>query len=207
MDILYYSNYCKHSKTVLDFLVKRDLVKQLNCLCVDRRTTNPQTGQMQLILENGNTVTMPPNIHSVPSLLLVKENYRCIMGHIQIIGHFKGTVSENEDMAFQGEGEPLGFSLGGVSGGIQSEKFTSYGASSDDLSAKGTGGNRPLYHYVPANGATSMIETPPETYKSTKLSGDITVDSLEQQRNTDMQHTMQTTNQTPFLPSSMQSTI
>ena len=205
MDILYYSNYCKHSKTVLDFLVKRDLVKQLNCLCVDRRKTNPQTGQMQLVLENGNTVTMPPNVHSVPSLLLVKQNYRCVMGHAQIMAHFKGKVAETQDMAFQGEGEPLGFSLGG--GDIQSEKFTSYGASADDLSAKGIGGNRPLYHYVPADGVTHTIETPPETYKSNKLSGDITVDSLEQQRNTDMQQAMQGTNQTPFLPPSMQSSL
>jgi hypothetical protein len=64
-----------------------------------------------------------------------------------------------------------------------------------------------LYHYVPADGVTHTIETPPETYKSNKLSGDITVDSLEQQRNTDMQQTMQGTNQTPFLPSSMQSSL
>lgn len=200
MDILYYSNYCKHSKGVLEFLVKNDLTKSLNCICVDRRKMNPQTGQMNIILENGNAILLPPNVHSVPSLLLIKENYRCIMGS-NILNHYKNIVETNKDMATQGNGEPLGFSLGGRD--IQSEKFTSYSASTEDLSAKGSGGNRPLYHYVPADGVTTTIHTPPETYKPDKLNGDITVDSLEQQRSQEMTQNMQNINQTPFLPTSI----
>ena len=197
MNILYYSNYCKHSKPILDFLAKHDLAKTLNCICVDRRKINPQTGQVNIVLENGNTILLPPNVHSVPALLLVKDNYRCILGK-QIIEHYRPQVNEASDMATQGNGEPLGFSLGARD--IQSEAFTFYNATPDDLSAKGQGGNRPLYHYVPADGNIPNIETPPETYKPNKISQDITVDSLQQQRSNEINHNMQQINQTPFLP-------
>ena len=196
MDILYYSNYCKHSKEILDFLIKNDLTKQLNCLCVDKRKVDPVSGQVHIVLENGSTVLLPPNIHSVPTLMLVKDNYRVIMGS-EIKSKFQGQVQDNNDFATQGNGEPMSFSLGTKD--VMSESFTMFNASVEDLSAKGNGGGRNLYNYVSANGSTATIPTPPETYKSEKLSSDITVDSIQQQRNQDMGGQM--TQQSPFLPS------
>ena len=196
MDILYYSNYCKHSKEILDFLIKNDLTKQLNCLCVDKRKVDPVSGQVHIVLENGSTVLLPPNIHSVPTLMLVKDNYRVIMGSA-IKSQFQGQVQENNDFATQGNGEPMSFSLG--SKDVMSESFTMFNATVEELSAKGSGGGRNLYNYVSATGNTATIPTPPETYKSEKLSSDITVDSIQQQRNQDMGGQM--TQQSPFLPS------
>jgi hypothetical protein len=197
MDLLYYSNYCKHSKKVLDFLVKNDMIKSLHSICVDRRKIDQQTGQVHVILENGNSVLLPPNVHSVPCLLLIKENYRCISGE-DIIQNFKGSVQDNNLVATNGNGEPLGFSLG--SKDIQSEAFTFFSASPEDLSAKGTSGCRPTYHYVPANGNTPSIETPPDNYRPNKISEDVTVDKIQNERNTDINSTMQQFNQTPFMP-------
>jgi hypothetical protein len=185
MNILYYSNYCKHSKQVLDFLVKNDIVKSLNCINVDRRKVDRHTGQMNIILEDGNTIILPPNIHSVPSLLLIKENYRCITGN-SIIEFYRPQTNDANNLATQGNGEPMGFSLGSTKD-IQSESFTFYNATPEDLSAKGSGGNRPLYHYVPADGSGFTIQTPPETYKPDKISQDITIDSLQSKRNEDVQ--------------------
>ena len=196
MDILYYSNYCKHSKEILDFLIKNDLTKQLNCLCVDKRKVDPVSGQVHIVLENGSTVLLPPNIHSVPTLMLVKDNYRVIMGSA-IKSQFQGQVQENNDFATQGNGEPMSFSLG--SKDVMSESFTMFNATVEELSAKGSGTGRNLYNYVSATGNTATIPTPPETYKSEKLSSDITVDSIQQQRNQDMGGQM--TQQSPFLPS------
>ena len=79
-DILYYSNHCKHSEKILNYLVKNDIVKYLNCICVDKRQINQSNGNVNIILENGNSVMLPPNVHSVPSLLILKENYRVVMG-------------------------------------------------------------------------------------------------------------------------------
>jgi hypothetical protein len=196
MDILYYSNYCKHSKEILDFLIKNDLTKQLNCLCVDKRKVDPVSGQVHIVLENGSTVLLPPNIHSVPTLMLVKDNYRVIMGSA-IKSQFQGQVQENNDFATQGNGEPMSFSLG--SKDVMSESFTMFNATVEELSAKGSGTGRNLYNYVSATGNIATIPTPPETYKSEKLSSDITVDSIQQQRNQDMGGQM--TQQSPFLPS------
>ena len=198
MDILYYSNYCKHSKKVLTFLVKHDIVKSLHCLCVDKRQVNPHNGQVQIMMENGTSVLLPPNIHAVPALMLLKQNYQVLLGNSNITDNFKSLISESNDIATQGNGEPMSFSLG--SRDVVSEGFTMYGATPEELSAKGFGKFRNMHHYVSADGHTFSIQTPPETYKPNKISQDITVDSLEQLRTDDIFKTRQVTNQTPFLP-------
>ena len=151
-----------------------------------------------MVLENGSTVLMPPNIHSVPSMMLLKENYRVIMGN-EIKSHYQSQVNDANDYATQGNGEPMSFSLGAKD--VMSESYTSFSASVEELSAKGTGGYRNMHNYVSASGHIPTIQTPPETYKSEKLSSDITVDSIQQQRNTDMGQQMG--QQMPFLPPSI----
>jgi hypothetical protein len=197
MDILYYSNYCKHSKEILQYLVKNDVVKSLNCLCVDKRKVDPTTGQIFIVLENGTSVVMPPNIHSVPSLMLVRENYRVIMGN-SIKGYFQPTVMNSQEIATQGNGEPMSFALGTKD--VISEMYTMYNATPEDLSAKGSSKMRNMHHYVSAEGNVPIIPTPPDTYKPNKLSQDVTIETLQQQRNNDMNQTSNQYNQTPFLP-------
>jgi hypothetical protein len=87
--------------------------------------------------------------------------------------------------ATRGNGEPVGFSINGGMQDIQSEKYTFFQASSDDLSAKGMGGLRPLYNYVSATDDSSQytIHTPPDDYRPNKVAGDVTLDQLQQQRN------------------------
>lgn len=194
-DILYYSNYCKHSKQVIGHLAKNNITKELNCICVDKRKIDQTNGNTYVVLENGNSVLLPPNIHSVPSLLIVKNNYSVIMGN-SILSHYKVQMAEANDMAVQGNGEPTSFSLGTKD--VMSEAFTMYDASAEDLSAKGQGGNRSLGHYVSASGEAPKIQTPPDDYKSEKLSGDMTVENLSQKRNDDIQ---QAQGQPSFVPS------
>ena len=86
MDTLYYSNFCKHSQRVLQFLVKGNLTGKINFLCIDNRERGDDS-QMYIILEDGKRVIMPPNVQSVPSLLLVRQGYRVILGD-DIIAHY-----------------------------------------------------------------------------------------------------------------------
>lgn len=195
-DILYYSNNCKYCEKILNYLVKNDIIKHLNCICVDKRQINQLNGNVNIILENGNSVMLPPNVHSVPSLLILKENYRVVMGE-DILKIFNLQVQENNDIATQGNGEPISYTLG--SKDVSSEVFSSFNASPEDLSAKGQGGNRPLYNYVSASGSNPTIQTPPDTYKPDKLSSDVTVESLNQSRNEQMKD-LSTPNL--FIPSS-----
>jgi hypothetical protein len=183
MDILYYSNYCKHSQKLIQTLTKGNLADKISCICIDKRSKDPKTNQHYIHLENGGKVIMPPNIHSVPALLLVKDRYRVIMGD-EIMQYFHPQLKSANEKATNFNGEPMGYPLGSLTlnSNIMSEKYTSYSLTPDELSAKGRGGSRPIYNYVSANDDIKFINTPADTYKPDKISNGITVDNLQQKR-------------------------
>jgi hypothetical protein len=198
MDILYYSNYCKHSQKIVQYLVKGNLANQLNFLCIDKRTRDPNSNQLYILLENGQKVIMPPNVQSVPALLLVKHSYRVILGD-DIITHFQSAIQNAQQSAGHYSVEPTGVSLMSSNQGMNiiSEPYTFYSLTSDELSAKGVGGRRQMYNYVSANQNTLTINTPAETYQADKISGDITIDTLQQKRQSEIQ---QSVGPSPFVP-------
>jgi hypothetical protein len=197
MDILYYSNYCTHSQKVLQTLVKGNLSDKVSFICIDKRQIDKQTNQTYIILENGGKVVLPPNIHSVPALLLIKDNYRIIHGD-EIIKLFHNDIKQQANIATNYNGEPVSFQLGSSSGGtnITSEQYTMYDMSPDELSAKGSGGNRQMYNYVSVSDSMNLIKTPDDTYKPDKVSNGVTIDSLQQKRMDDINQIMP--NKQPF---------
>ena len=182
MDILYYSNYCKHSQIVIQTLVKANMSDKISFICIDKRSQDQKNGQMYIHLENGSKVIFPPNVHSVPTLLLIKDKYRAILGD-EILQHFHNDMKKMSTQA-QPTGDPAGFHISSFSGGnnISSERFTNYSLTPDDLSAKSTSTNRPLYNYVSVKDDTLFINTPPDDYKPDKVSTNVTVDTLQQKR-------------------------
>ena len=186
MDTLYYSNYCKHSQRVLHFIVKGNLTEKLNFLCIDKREKDVNNNQTYIVLENGKKVIMPPNIQSVPALLLVKHGYRVLLGD-DIIQHFQSAANlETKKKMMNQQIEPIGTSLGSNYMNVSSEQYTFYNLTPDELSAKGNGGRRQLYNYVSANEEIISIQTPPDTYHADKIDKEITVDKLQQQRMDDI---------------------
>ena len=184
MDILYYSNYCSHSQKIVQFVAKNNLASKLNCICIDKRTREPQSNQTYILLESGKKVIMPPNVHSVPALLLVKQNYKVIFGD-DILACFGSTVKEQNDIATNSQGEPMGYHIKSSNSGmnIMSEKYTSYNLTVEELATKGTGKNRQLYDYVSADQDNNVIYTPNDVYKPDKLSNNVTIENLTQKRN------------------------
>lgn len=192
MDILYYSNYCKHSQSVLQFLVKGNMSDKLNFICIDKRVKDQQNNQTYIVLENGKRVSMPPNVHSVPALLQVKKNYNVILGE-DIIKYLQPHVQEQTNIVNNmNGGEPAGFQLLSSNNGmnIVSEQYTFYGMTPDELSAKGKGGMRQMYNYMPAthDAKHNNIPTPPDTYRPDKVASNITIDVLEQKRQKDVNY-------------------
>lgn len=183
-DILYYSNYCKHSQSIIQYFAKNNLTDKVSFICVDKRIVDSKTGYTHIILENGKKVLLPPNIHHVPSLLLTKQNYKVVLGD-NIIGYFKPKVVEQNEIATDYQGEPSGFYIGGGTN-IVSEQYTFYNMSPEELSAKGKGGMRQLHNYVKANHEPVFINTPPDKYQPDKLSNQLTLETLQQQRNNDI---------------------
>jgi hypothetical protein len=187
MDNFYYSNYCKHSKNILDFLSKSGQVDKINCICIDKRKLNTQTNQVFIHLDDGKQVLMPPNLSSVPALLLVNKGYCLVLGN-DIIKHYEPDVKKQLESATFGDGEPSSYSIKSSSGGsnIVSEQFTFYDMSPEELSSKGTGGQRQLHDYVTVGNSDAIIQTPPDSYKPDKVSNEVTIDTLQQQRNADV---------------------
>ena len=183
MDILYYSNYCKHSQKIIQTLVKANMSDKISFICIDKRTRDNKTNQTFITLENGSKVVLPPNIQSVPSLLLIKHGYKVIIGD-DIIKHYHDTFKSVNSKQALPAGEPSAFYLGKPTGGsnIVSEQYTMYNLTPDELSAKGVGGKRQLYNYVSVNDSIQFINTPEETYQADKIATDVTIDKLQQSR-------------------------
>jgi len=193
MDIFYYSNYCKHSKKIVEYISKNGFIDKLNCICIDKRSRDTQSGQIFIQLENGKKIMMPPNVHSVPALLMTKKNYNAIFGE-DILKYLEPAVAEKTPNAIQQNGEPIGITLGQSSAGVNivSEQYTFYNLSPDELSAKGRGGRRQMYNYVSAEHENPHnIPTPPDTYKPDKLGESVSIDSLQQKRNAELPQTPQ----------------
>ena len=194
MDILYYSNYCKHCQKLLQYLSKTNMTSKINFICIDSRKKDPMNGQTLITLENGKKVALPPNISSVPSLLLINQNYKVLLGD-DIFNHYAPTVQTESVYATRGNGEPQAFQLkpsGLSNANVISEQFTFYNMSPEELSAKGNGGMRQLHNYVDANhNKLTMINTPEDTYRPDKLSNNVTIDSLQQKRMSEIGETAQ----------------
>ena len=183
MDILYYSNYCTHSQKVLQTLVKGNMSDKISFICIDKRVQDQKSNQIYIILENGGKVILPPNIQSVPALLLINENYRVLYGS-EIVQRFHKDIKQKANIATNFNGEPMSYQLSKGNGGtnITSEQYTMYDMSPEELSAKGSGGNRQLFNYVSYDNNLQLIQTPDDTYKPDKVSNSVTVDSLQQRR-------------------------
>jgi len=181
--IFYYSNYCKFSKEVIQFLTKNGLMEKMNCICIDKRYKDPKTGTTNILMENGKTVVLPIHITNVPSLLQIKNNFTVIVGE-DIMRHFQPKVNTQTEIATGYQNEPSNYSFNDTHS-VVSEKYTYYNMTSDELSAKGKGKNRQMHNYLDANHNPSFINAPPETYKKEKMSEQITIDFLQKKRDED----------------------
>jgi len=182
MDILYYSNYCPHSQKIIKFISSSGLIEKVNCINIDKRIINPNTGQIQIVLENGKKVLLPPNVQGVPALLIVSKKYSAIFGD-DILQYFGPYVQNKQTEATGILGEPVGITLGQSTRNILSEQYTFYDMTPEELSAKGSGGNRQMGAYVSASHDNFSIQTPVDTYRPDKVGESVSIESLEKVRN------------------------
>ena len=188
ISILYYSNYCEHSKKLLQTITKSNISKDIHFICIDKRTKD-SNNKIYIILENGQKIVMPENVNRVPALLLLNQSYNVLYGE-SILQHLKPKQEEMVKKATQNNLEPMAFGFsGGGFGAITSDQYSFLDMDSDSLSAKGNGGVRQMHNYVDLN-YSDNISTPDDDhdYKgSNKISGDLTVEQLQQQREQDLQ--------------------
>ena len=179
--ILYYSNFCEHSKKLLQSLSKTQVSKEIHFICIDKRERD-QNGKINIVLENGQKIVMPENVTKVPALLLLSQGYQVLYGD-NIYNYMKPKQEVVTRQATNNNMEPMAFSLGGGGFGIVSDNYSFLDMDSEELNTKGNGGMRQMHNYVPLN-HSDVITTPTDDfdYKKDKLSGDLTIEKLQQQR-------------------------
>jgi len=180
--ILYYSNFCEHSKKLLQTLSKTQVNKDIHFICIDKRIKD-QDGKIYIILENGQRIVMPENVTKVPALLLLNQNYNVLYGD-DIYSYLKPKQEVVMKQATMNNMEPMAFSLGGNSfGGIVSDNYSFLDMDADALNAKGNGGLRQMHNYYGLN-SDDKIETPSDdfSYKQSKTQDNMTIEQLQSQR-------------------------
>ena len=55
--ILYYSNFCDHSKKIIQVLSKSKINKDIHFICIDKRIS--ENNETYIILENGQKIILP----------------------------------------------------------------------------------------------------------------------------------------------------
>jgi hypothetical protein len=150
--ILYYSNFCEHSKKLLTTLSRTNVQKEIHFICIDKRVKD-HNGKLFIVLENGQKIIMPENVSRVPALLLLDQGYNVLYGE-SILQHLKPRQEVEVRKATQNNMEPMAFSFGGGGGSfgdIVSDQYSFLDQNSEDLEAKGNGGMRQMHNYVDLN--------------------------------------------------------
>ena len=185
--ILYYSKFCEHSNKLLQTLSKTTQ-KDIHFICIDKRVKDTNN-KMFIVLENGQKIVMPENVNRVPALLLLNQNYQVLYGEA-ILNHLKPKQEVAVRKATQNNMEPMAFSFGsGGFGDIVSDAYSFLDQGSEELEAKGNGGMRQMHNYVDLN-YSDKISTPndEQEYKgANKISGELTIEQLQQQRDSELQ--------------------
>ena len=187
--ILYYSNFCEHSKKLIQSISKANISKDIHFICIDKRVKD-SNGKTFIVLENGQKIVMPENVNRVPALLLLNQGYNVLYGEA-ILQHLKPKQEIIVKQATRNNMEPMAFSLGGGGGfgSVVSDQYSFLDMDSDQLSAKGGGGIRQMHNYVDLN-YSDQISTPQDEteYKNSgRISEGVTVEQLQQQREQELQ--------------------
>lgn len=179
--ILYYSNFCNHSRNVLQILSKNDNRNDIHFICIDKRTKEGE--RTFILLENNQKIILPNTVTRVPALLLLNQGYSVIFGE-DILAHFKPKEQLQIKQATQNNMEPMAFTFAN-SGSIVSDQYSFLDMDADALTTQGNGGMRQMHNYVDLNMSNAMDQHYPQEEfdkKAHKISENVTIEQLQQQR-------------------------
>ena len=181
--ILYYSNYCEHSKSLIQKISHSSVKDEIHFICIDKRVKK-SNGGIYIQFENGQEILLPPTVSKVPALLLLNRGHQVLFGD-EILNHLqpREEIKQNVATDFNGEPNAFSFDMGGSSlgTGITSDCYSFLDQDADSLSCKGGGGMRQQRHYATID-QQDQIETPPDTYSADTVN-EGTIEEYEKQRN------------------------
>jgi hypothetical protein len=177
--LLYFSNYCKHSKTLLEEMNSKSLLDKVELLCIDNRYIKDNITYISV--QNNQYMPLPPMINSVPTLCIL-PNHEILKGN-EIVHYFLPISKTIHEERNQVNLEPNPFSIGGECNsahGVYSDNFSFWDTDQKELSASGNGGTKQMYNYVSVHEPNDeQIYTPQEETNDKK---NINLEELQQQR-------------------------
>jgi len=192
--ILYYSNYCQHSKKLLQNAAKLSVEKDVHFVCIDNR--EQIQGKNFVILKDGSKMIMPENVTKVPALLLLNDNYKVLFGE-SIYAYLNRLRPQNQTQPSSQMANPTQQPMANMSlepscysfsntGFICSDNYSFLDMNADSLGTKGDGGLRQMHNYVQLN-QDFKINTPSDEFQyKTERQGEMTMEAYQAQRDADM---------------------
>ena len=182
--LLFFSQYCKHSNQLLEEMNKKGIIDKVELVCVDNRFTKDNI--IYVVLQNQQSMPIPPMINSVPTLCIT-PNHEILKGG-QILPYFVPISKTLQEERNKVELEPNTFDLNNDttgSFGVSSDHFSFWDTNHEDLSASGNGGMKQMYSYasIENDGKKEEIYTPQE---QTKETNNMTLEQLQQQRQSEL---------------------
>lgn len=141
--ILYYSNHCQHSKSILYEMSKYNH-NDVHFICIDKRVT--EDGKIKIVLENGQKILLPETINCVPSMLLLNEQYKILTGKDILIKFTQ--QQQNNGSQTNTSHDPTSYAFDNRSGFVVSDSFGYYNEDHCQQSKQ-------MHNYMPLNGAPS----------------------------------------------------
>tara|TARA_Y100000389_G_scaffold203265_1_gene251152 strand:+ start:32192 stop:32800 length:609 start_codon:yes stop_codon:yes gene_type:complete len=181
--LLFYSEYCTHSKELLSKLKQKNLLDKMVLINIDNRYV--KNNLTYLIIDNKETMPLPPMITCVPTMCITPA-YEILQGE-KILEYFLPIVNNIEDEKTMINIEPNSYSLDNETigqFGVSSDNYSYWDTDPDDLSAKGNGGLKQMYNYASINNNDAEIYTPPDLENANKSS--LNLDEIQQQRNNEL---------------------
>ena len=179
--VLYYSNLCGNCKEVIRLLSSHEKKSDIHFVCIDKRKV--LNGETYIVLnDNKTTIRMPSSIERVPSLLLLNDQHRVLVGG-QILEYVDPNIifrdnTPSQDVITQ---EPECFNTMDKWGDVSSDTYSFWDQTSDDLLAEGNGGMRQNKYFCGLDDM-SRIYTPEDTYEPDKVDeSDINRAKMERQ--------------------------
>jgi len=180
--VLYYSKFCEHCKELITKIARTKTKDDIHFVCIDKREKH-EDGSTQIILENGQRLLLPPNITTVPAVLLLHHGNRVLTGITEITTFLNPGETTIMNKAQNFNGEPQAFSFCEM-GSSLSDNYSYLDQSAEELSAKGDGGTRQMHSYCTIK-QNDTIATPPDDYEPNKI-GEVDLGQLQMQRESEV---------------------
>jgi hypothetical protein len=204
MSIIFYSNLDTNSKYVIKEIVKYNM-KDLYFICVDKTTI--KDNELHVYLENGHQFPLPRCIYQIPALsCLNQKNIPILFGNdilffltkkkyplldkefvqIQFPQQQNQNVNQNQNqIVHDGPPNGNGYECFSGSGGVISDKYSFVDLHPSTLPPTPTSSTQ----YVSSQNPVYQSSFPSiETKNSNKLSDDINISSLKEQRDKELHH-------------------